>query len=488
MGLVAARTLFDLNPKSSETAHPPVAQIQAERLRNRVVPGLGGSGIRHPVYTSLVNPIIQSLREDATAAFHAAVAAVQPADLLTNTVTVDGDQVTILGEALPRVSGRRVVAALGKAAPGLADAWIERAPGWADEIFVLAPHGVPVSDRVMAAAEVRSGAHPYPDVDGETSTRRLLELATSLGETDLLMVLLSGGSSSLLAAPVDGLTLDDVGTTSRALMEAGATINQLNVVRRHLLAATGGGLARAASPAQVVTLVLSDVPGDPFPDIASGPTVRSSTTAADALGVLGGLALVADLPPAVIDVLRSKVETPADDSWTDQSRIQILANNRTAVDAAASMLADRGYATLVHPGYLAGEASTRGTLMAEFAAAFWSRRRIAFLVGGETTVTVRGNGMGGRNHELALAAAMGLDGPSNTAILSAGTDGIDGLAEGAGAVVDPTTVARLRNAGIDPMEALANNDAGTALAAVGDSIVTGPTGTNVCDVVIVLTA
>jgi len=435
-----------------------------------------------------MNQIIQSLREDATAAFHTAVAAVQPTDLLTKAVTVDGEQVAVLGETVPHVAGRRVVAALGKAAPGLADAWIERAPGWADEVFVLTPHGVPVTERVTAAADVHFGAHPFPDTDGEASTRRLLQLAESLGEADLLIVLLSGGSSALLAAPVDGLTLDDVGTTTRALMEAGATINQVNAVRRQLLAATGGGLARTASPAQVVTLVLSDVLGDPLPDIASGPTVASSTTAAAALGVLGGLGLVADLPPAVIDVLRKRVDAPLENAWAERCRIQILANNRTAVEAAASMLTDRGYATLVHPGFLEGEASTRGTLMAEFATAFWSRRPVAFLVGGETTVTVRGNGRGGRNHELALAAAMGLDGPSNTVILSAGTDGIDGLADGAGAVVDPTTVARLRNAGIDPMEALANNDAGTALAAVGDTIVTGPTGTNVCDVVIILTA
>ena len=435
-----------------------------------------------------MNPIIQSLREDATAAFDAAVAAVQPAGLMAGVVTLEGDHVVIKGEPLPEVSGHRVVVALGKAGPGLADAWIERVPGWADEIFVLSPHGVPVTEGVTTVAEVHFGAHPYPDTDGETSTRRLLELVESLGSDDLLVVLLSGGSSALLAAPVDGLTLDDVSATTRALMEAGATINQVNAVRRHLLAATGGGLARAAAPALVVTLVVSDVLGDSLSDIASGPTIPSSTTPADALGVLGGLGLVGDVPPAVIEVLRARVEDSADDSWAANSRFQVLANNRTAVEAAASVLADRGYETLVHPGFLEGEASVRGELLAQFATAFEARRRVAFLVGAETTVTVRGNGIGGRNHEFALAAALGLDGPRPCAILSAGTDGIDGLAEGAGAVVDPTTIARLRNAGTDPMEALANNDAGTALAAVGDAVVTGPTGTNVCDVVMVLTA
>ena len=165
-----------------------------------------------------MNPIIQSLREDATAAFHAAVAAAQPAGLLTATMTVDGDRVAIRGEVIPQVSGRRVVTALGKAAPGLADAWIEHAPGLADEIFVLAPHGVPVTDRVRAAAEVHSGSHPYPDAGGESATTRLMDLARSLGEDDLLVVPLSGGSSAQQAAPADGVTRDDVANTTRALM------------------------------------------------------------------------------------------------------------------------------------------------------------------------------------------------------------------------------------------------------------------------------
>ncbi len=434
-----------------------------------------------------MNDRIQTMRDDAVAAFNAAVAAVQPANLVPNAVHVRDGEVSIWGDPLPQVRGRRVLACLGKAAPTLADAWLELLPDWPNEIFVLAPHGVPVSDRVAAVGEIRRGAHPFPDTAGEASTRRLLELASSLGDDDLLLVLLSGGSSALLAAPEDGLTLDDINSTTRALLEAGATINQVNAIRRQLLAATGGGLARAAFPAQVVTLVLSDVLGDPLPDIASGPTVPSHTTVADALGVLGGLAIARDVPPPVIDFLRSRVETEDDLSWTERGRIQVLANNRTAVEAAAGLLGSRGYTTLVHPGFLEGEASARGGMLSSFATAFRARQRVAFLVGGETTVTVRGNGVGGRNHELALAAALGLDGPSTCVILSAGTDGVDGLTAAAGAVVDLTSIARLRNAGIDPDQALADNDSGTALAAIGDSIVTGPTGTNVCDLTIVMT-
>jgi hydroxypyruvate reductase len=432
--------------------------------------------------------IIDEMRDDALAAFHAAVAAVQPARLIPTAVSVDGNCVSIRGEALPEVAGRQVVAALGKAAPTLAEAWLELLPDWADELLVLTPHDVPVPDRVATHAEVLRGAHPSPDEQGEASCRRLLELAESLGEDDLLLVLLSGGASALLAAPRPGLTLDDIRATTTALLSSGATIHQLNAVRRQLLAAAGGGLGRAAAPARVVTLVLSDVLGDLIPDIGSGPTVPSPTTAADALGVLGGLGVVADLPRTVVDVLRARVETAGDDAWAERSRIHVLANNRTAVDAAAASLTGYGYRTIAHPGDLTGEARDRGALLARFAESFSSRRPTAFVAGGETTVTVRGSGSGGRNHELALAAALELSGRRQVVILAAGTDGIDGLADAAGAVVDPGTVARARVAGVDLTAALAGNDSGPALAATGDAIRTGPTGTNVCDLVLVLTA
>jgi len=426
------------------------------------------------------------MRKDALAAFGTAVEAVQPAVLIPAAVRVEDGQVWVRGQPLPAVPGRRLVAALGKAAPGLADAWLELLPGWADELLVLTPHGVPVSDRVAAAGEILRGAHPFPDEQGEASCRRLLELAVSLRERDLLVVLLSGGASALLAAPHPPLSLADLRTTSEVLLAAGASIHQVNAVRRQLLAAAGGGLGRAASPAAMVTLVLSDVRGDPLPDIASGPTVPSPSTAADALGVLGGLGLVRDVPEPVVAFLRSRVEDPVDDSWSSRCRWEILGNNHTAVAAASQWLADHGYATVVHPGFLDGEARERGRLVAQLTEAFHYRGRLAFVAGGETTVTVRGHGIGGRNHELALAAALELSGRRPCAILAAGTDGIDGLTAAAGAVVDATTPARLRAAGVDAPSALDDNDTGPALAASGDAVRTGPTGTNVCDLVLAL--
>jgi hydroxypyruvate reductase len=433
-----------------------------------------------------VSLTVETMRQDAVAAFEAAVAAAKPARLIPRTVRIDAGRVTVHGEPLPEVRGRRVVAALGKAAPGLADAWLQVLPGWADELLVLTPHGVPVSDRVASSCEVLHGAHPYPDAAAEAAARRILEVAAGLGEDDLLLVLLSGGASALLAAPEPGLSLDDIRTTTELLLRSGASIQQVNMVRRQLLAAAGGGLGRTAAPARVVTLVLSDVVGDPLPDIASGPTVQSPTTAADALGVLGGLGLVGDVPPPVIEHLRSRVEASVDDSWASRCRTEILANNRTAVDAAASLLAERGYETIIHPGFLEGEARHRGETLARFAEAFRSPAPVAFVAGGETTVTVRGSGIGGRNHELALAAALELSGRRRCVMLAAGTDGVDGLTAGAGAVVDPTTQGRLKAAGVDAAAALDDNDSGPALSASGDSIRTGPTGTNVCDVLVVL--
>jgi glycerate-2-kinase len=431
---------------------------------------------------------IQQLRADAIAAFSAAVAAVQPDNLVPNAVRVQGDDVLIWGQPMPRAGGRRLVAAIGKAAPALAEAWLGLLPEWAHDLVVLTPHGVPVSDGVTRVAKVLRGAHPYPDSHGEASTRELLQLVAGLAKDDLLVVLLSGGGSALMAAPEAGLTLDDVRATTRALLEAGAPIEAVNTVRRQLLAAAGGGLARTAAPAQVVTLVLSDVLGDPLPAIASGPTVPSPTTADDALAVLDRFGNRDGVPAPVVAFLTGLSGFVEDLAWAGRNRIQVLANNSTAVEEAAATLSDRGYRTVIHPGFLEGEASARGRQLGGLARAMSPMGSAAFLVGGETTVTVRGTGLGGRNHELALAAAIELADGAGRVVLSAGTDGVDGLAEAAGAVVDPSTVARLHDAGIDLSTALADNDSGTALAAVGDAILTGPTGTNVCDVTMVLAA
>jgi glycerate-2-kinase len=431
---------------------------------------------------------LNDMRRDARAAFDAAVAAAQPRNLVPHWVHRVGDDVLIADEPLPRTPGHHVVMAIGKAAPGLAGAWLDAAPGWANEIFVLAPHGVLVPDEVERTATVLRGAHPSPDSDGEASTRTLLRAARSLGGEDLLVVLLSGGGSALLGAPREGLTLADVRATTEALLRAGAPITDLNTVRRQLLAAAGGGLGRAAAPAPVRTLILSDVLGDPLPDIASGPTVVSPTNAADALEVLDRFALRGAVPDAVVAFLASAEGNPPDDgAWAAACTSRVIANNCTAVDTAAEELRSQSYVVEVIQEPLIGEAAVRGREIAGAARSRESTSPTAVVMGGETTVTVRGSGRGGRNQELALAAAIGIEGREKIVVLAAGTDGIDGPSENAGAIVDPTTVPRLRRLGLDPKAALENNDSGAALQSVGDAIRTGPTGTNVCDVTLVLT-
>ncbi len=429
---------------------------------------------------------LEILRTDAEAAFRAAVESVRPEHLMPKAVELEEGRLLVRNQPVPEAPGRRVVAALGKAAPGLAAAWLTATPGWTRELYVLTPHGVPVPSNVAENATIRRGAHPFPDADGEAAALELLALTDSLGPDDLLVVLLSGGSSALLAAAEPPLSLADVAVTTRALLRAGAAIGAVNTVRRQLLRAGGGGLARAAAPAPVVTLVLSDVLGDPLPDIASGPTVPSPTGPDDALAVLEHFGNLGSVPDPVIELLHSQANPVAGGRHVPGSRTLILGNNRTAVRAACRELERRGYVTTAPPTPLTGEASVRGRQLGALARALRPVEPYALVLGGETTVTVRGEGRGGRNQELALAAALQLVAGPPRVVLAAGTDGIDGLSEAAGAVVDPGTLARLDAAGVDPVAALADNDSGSALSASGDAIVIGPTGTNVCDLTLLI--
>jgi len=429
------------------------------------------------------------MRRDARDAFYTAVAAVQPHNLIPHWIQRVGDGVLVANDPLPRATGRRVVMAIGKAAPGLAAAWLEHAPGWTTELFVIAPHGATVPPEIEKVSTLLRGGHPYPDAAGEISTRELLGVAHSLGENDVLVVLISGGGSALLAAPKDGLRLDDIRATTDLLLKSGAPINEINTVRRQLLAAAGGGLGRDASPAQVWTLVLSDVLGDALQDIASGPTVPSPSTAADGLAVLDRRGLRPSVPPAVIEFLESAADrSPDTGEWAAANSTHVIGNNRTAVNAAALELGSCGYEVEPAAESLVGEASDCGRDIAVAARQWEFPLAHAVVYGGETTVTVRGSGRGGRNQELALAAAIEIEDMQNIVVLAAGTDGIDGLSENAGAIVDPTTTLRLRQLGLDPQAMLANNDSGTAFEAAGDAVHTGPTGTNVCDLTLVLTA
>lgn len=345
--------------------------------------------------------------------------------------------------------------------------------------------------------EVVEASHPVPDERGVAATGRLLELAGRAGENDLVLCLISGGGSALLSAPAEGLTLEDLQQTTQALLRAGATINELNSVRKHLSRVSGGRLARAAAPARVLSLILSDVTGSPLDVIASGLTAPDPTTFHDALHVLERYAPTPNVPPAVLDRLRAGAggqveETPKpDDPLFARVENVIVANNVIAVEAGASEARELGLHTLIMSTYIEGEASEVGLVLAGVAKeiATYGRpvvRPGCVLFGGETTVTVRGSGTGGRNTELALGAAAGIRGMGpGVLVASLATDGGDGTSPSAGAIIDGTTIARGEALGLNHQAALANNDSYTYLSTLGDALMLGPTGTNVNDVMAV---
>ncbi|HET9490372.1 MAG TPA: DUF4147 domain-containing protein [Methylomirabilota bacterium] len=334
--------------------------------------------------------------------------------------------------------------------------------------------------------------HPVPDARGQAAAARLLALADSAEGTDLVVLVVSGGASALTPAPPPGVSLAEKQMVTRLLLASGATINELNAVRKHLSSFKGGQLARAAQPAFVLALILSDVINDPLDVIASGPTAPDPTTFADALDVLARRGVLAEAPRSVRSRLeagrRGEVEeTPKPgDPLFERVCNRIVGNNAIVVEAAAARARALGYQPHVLTRELQGEAR-------DVAADLVGRARrlppaSCLIAGGETTVTVRGRGRGGRCQEFALAAALSVRPEDDLVVLAAGTDGTDGPTDAAGAVIDPGTVLRGRDAGLDAARALDDNDSYTYLRATGDLVMTGPTNTNLLDLYLVLHA
>jgi glycerate 2-kinase len=344
---------------------------------------------------------------------------------------------------------------------------------------------------------LRQASHPLPDAAGEAAAADMLALVSGLDPQDLVICLLSGGGSALLPLPRDGVTLDDKVRTTDLLLRSGADITEINTVRKHLSRIKGGQLARAVFPARLITLVISDIVGSPLDAIASGPTVPDPTTYADALAILAKYRLTDRVPPGVREVLRhgeagELPETPKPgDPLFDQTHVVIVADNATAARAAVDEALHLGCHALLLSTYIEGEAREVGRALAgiarEVAASGHPVGRPACIVaGGETTVTVTGAGRGGRNQELALAAARTLAGLPSVLLVSFATDGIDGPTDAAGAVADGATVDRAHARGLDPRRHLAENDAYPLLEATGDLIKIGPTHTNVNDLILIL--
>ncbi|HEV8255291.1 MAG TPA: DUF4147 domain-containing protein [Vicinamibacteria bacterium] len=435
------------------------------------------------------------MRRAAAAVLAAGLAAADPARLVRRHLALRGHTLRVAGRAYPLGRGRIVLVAAGKAASAMARAAEQiLGPAVSDSL------AVDVSDRISLARTRRQLAgHPVPDEAGQRAADEVEALARGLGAEDLLLLLLSGGASALLPAPAEGLTLDDKARTTTALLRAGASIGELNAVRKHLSRLKGGGLARTAAPARIACLALSDVVGDDPSTIASGPVVPDPTTYRTALEVLGGKDVREMVPAAVRRHLEAgaggeRPETPKPgDPLFRRVAFDIVGSNRLSVAAAAAEARRQGLRPLVLTTRLEGEArEVARALVAVLRECVEEGRPAAcpvcLLAGGETTVTVTGPGHGGRNQELVVAAAESLAAfPGPAVVASLATDGIDGNSDAAGGVADERTLARAQAMGLAPPSIfLAENDTRSFLGPLGDLIVTGPTGTNVMDLTALL--
>jgi glycerate 2-kinase len=404
-----------------------------------------------------------------TAMFRAAIASAQPAVCVPPHLP-----------APPR--GRLIVVGAGKASAAMAQAVEHHWPGPLSGLVVTRyGYGVPCS-----RIEIVEAAHPVPDAAGMRAAERMLALVQGLGPDDLVLCLISGGGSALLPLPAAGLTLELKQSLGRALLASGATISEFNCVRRHLSSIKGGRLGAACHPARVLTLLMSDVPGDRPTDIASGPTVADPTTCEDALNILRRYAI--EVPPPVRDLLESGrgESVKPGDARLARAELRMIATPQMALEAAAALAGSAGYPPYILGDAIEGEARDVGTVFAGIAAQVADRSQpftapCVLLSGGETTVTVRGTGRGGRNVEFLLSLAVALDGHARIFGIAGDTDGVDGQEEIAGAVIAPDTLARAWRLGLRPKDVLANNDAHTFFQTLGDSVITGPTLTNVND-------
>jgi len=402
---------------------------------------------------------------------------------LFRTAVAAADPARAIAAHLPeKPRGKTIVVGAGKASAQMAAAF-EKLWGQPVDGLVVTRYGYGTP---TAQIEIVEASHPVPDEAGYLAARRIMGKVHGLGHDDLVVALISGGGSALLPAPGPGMSFEDEQATTRALLASGAPISMMNLVRNEISAIKGGRLAALAAPARVATLIVSDVPGDDPAFVASGPTVPIAGSRAEVRHLLSlhGIAL----PPAVTALLASN-DNPAprpDDPRFAGNSVTIVASSAISLDAAAERGKARGLNVSILSDAVEGESRDVATVLAAIAKEVDLRdrpfRRPALLLsGGETTVTVRGTGKGGRNAEFLLSFALAIEGVDGVCALAADTDGIDGSEDNAGAVADGTSCARMRQAGIDPRAALANNDAYTAFKAVGDLVMTGPTGTNVND-------
>ena len=445
----------------------------------------------------MTTPIDQTetLRQHAMQIFQAALSAADPVEAIHRYVKLAGDGIHI-GEHHFKFQDydRVLLVGAGKAGAPMAKA-LEDLLGdrVADGVIVVKEgHGLP-----LKRVRIHEASHPVPDERGIRGAEDILALVNEAGERDLVLCAISGGGSALLVAPAEGVTLADKQEVTRLLLACGADIHEINTVRKHLSRAKGGGLARHAYPATVVSLILSDVVGDDLNVIASGPAVPDTSTFGDAREVFSKYNIWHKLPGSVQTRIQQGLagdieDTPkAGDDVFQRCYSELVGTNLQALMAASREARRKGYQPLILSSTVEGEAREVVKMFAAFAKEVRNSENpvpapACILCGGETTVTIRGNGKGGRNQEFALASAIIVDGMENLVVLSGGTDGTDGPTDAAGAIVDGLTLARARAKKIDPLDFLQRNDAYHFFKPLDDLIITGPTRTNVSDVYMIL--
>ncbi len=438
---------------------------------------------------------IARMRADAKRIFMAGLAAADPSAAIQRTCRIDDDHLLLGDHSFDLKTVHRItVVGAGKATAVMAKAVEAILSDRIDAGIISVKYG---HTEALQHIDTIEAGHPVPDRNGVDASRRIMALARDAQAGDLIICLLSGGGSALLPLPAENLTLADKQETTNLLLACGATIHEINAVRKHLSDIKGGRLAQAAAPAQIVTLILSDVVGDDLDVIASGPTVPDQSTFAECMTIMERYDLFSRLPNSVRTHIEcglsgETAESPKSDShpWSHTANI-IVGSNRQALQACRQAAENSGYTPLLLSCLLEGEASDIARMHAAIAKEILASGSpvaapACLLSGGETTVTLKGDGRGGRNQEFALATALAIDGSPYIVALNAGTDGTDGPTDAAGAVVDHTTAERARTAGLDIRRHLSNNDAYPFFKMLGDLVTTGPTGTNVMDVNILL--
>ncbi len=436
-------------------------------------------------------------RRVALTLLESALWAVDPRSLVREKVKVRGNRLEVAGHEFDLRNYKRViVVGAGKASGAMAEAVEEILGDLINDGIVNVPKGTShtFGTRRIALNEAR---HPIPDEGGLEGAKRILTLLEGVNEATLVICLISGGGSALLPLPQRGISLEDKRKVTSLLLKCGSTIDEINVVRKHISGIKGGRLAASAYPATLVCLILSDVVGDPLTSIASGPTVPDPSTYADAVEVLKRYDIWRDVPLSVrrylgdgLKGINPESPKPGDKRLSRVHNI-ILGSNRIALEAAEAKVKELQLNVLILSSHIEGEARHVGTALASIGREVVASdhpipKPAVILAGGETTVTVTGGGVGGRNQELALSASLKLRGLEAVALASMGTDGLDGPTDAAGAIVDGYTVRRSLDRGMEPLKYLNNNDSYHLFSELGDLIRTGPTGTNVNDVMVVV--